>query len=483
MNPATIDSATFTLAGPGGAAVPGVVTYLVTGSVAIFTPAANLADTTLLYTAAITTGAKDLVGNALASNYAWTFTTRAAPDTTAPTVISTIPANAATAVPINQAVSAIFSKAMNPATIAAATFTLQGLGGAAAAGLVTYSAIGDVAIFTPATNLAANTVFTGTITTGAKDLSGNALACNYVWTFTTGATLDATQPEILSTVPVNAATNVPINQAISATFSKAMNPLTITTATAQLTGPGGTSIAATVAYDPINFIATLTPTASLTASSTHIATITRGAADLAGNALGNGGAPNPWSFTTGVGAIPPPVALGTAALFGGFSGGAGMTNQGTATVVNGDIGTTGVSTSITGFNDSGPGCVYTETPLNVGQVNGSIDTAAPPPTVACPTEGTAVTVAIAAQAAADALTAYNQLVAFPGGLDVSTCPGAEGFCERVGGANPRRRYLHGCPGKLCHNPRGPYSRRSGQSQCVLGIPDGDDAHSRHTGLQ
>jgi hypothetical protein len=103
-----------------------------------------------------------------------------------------------------------------------------------------------------------------------------------------------------------------------------------------------------------------------------------------------------------------------------------MTNQGTATVVNGDIGTTGVSTLITGFNDSGPGCVYTETPLNVGQVNGSIDTAAPPPTVTCPTEGTAVTAAIAAQAAADALTAYNQLVAFPGGLDVSTCPGCGG---------------------------------------------------------
>jgi hypothetical protein len=425
MNPATIGAATFTLAGPGGVAVSGVVTYVVPGSVATFTPAANLAATTL-YTATITTGAKDLAGDALASNYVWTFTTGAAPNTTPPTVTSTIPANAATAVPINQSVNAIFSEEMNPATITAATFTLQAAGGAAVTGLVTYSAIGDVATFTPAANLAINTVFTGTITTGAKDLSGNALASNYVWTFTTGATADTTQPEIVSTVPVDAATGVPLNQAISATFSKAMNPLTITTATAELTGPGGTSVAATVAYDPINFIATLTPTASLTASSTYIATITTGATDLAGNALGNGGAPNPWSFTTGVAVVPPPVALGTAALFGGFSGGAGMTNQGISTVVNGNIGTTGVSTLITGFNDSGPGCVYTETPLNVGQVNGSIDTAAPPPTVACPTEGTAVTAAIAAQAAADSLTAYNQLVAFPGGLDVSTCPGCGG---------------------------------------------------------
>ena len=40
---------------------------------------------------------------------------------------------------------------------------------------------------------------------------------------------------------------------------------------------------------------------------------------------------------------------------------------------------------------------------NVGTVNGKIYTAAPPPTVGCPTEGTATTVAIATQAASDAL--------------------------------------------------------------------------------
>ena len=181
-----------------------------------------------------------------------------------------------------------------------------------------------------------------------------------------------------------------------------------------------------MAYDPINFIATLTPLASLTSSSTYIATVTTGATDLAGNALGGGGVSNLWSFTTGVVVVPPPVVLGTAALFGGFGGAAGMTNQGTSTIINGNIGTTAVSTLITGFHDHGPGCIYTETPLNVGLVNGSIDTAPPPPTVSCPTEGTAVTAAIAAQAAADTLTAYNHLVAFPNGLDVSTCPGCGG---------------------------------------------------------
>jgi hypothetical protein len=91
------------------------------------------------------------------------------------------------------------------------------------------------------------------------------------------------------------------------------------------------------------------------------------------------------------------------------------------TVVNGNIGTSAVSTKVTGFNDTSPGCVYTETPgADVGQVNGLIYTAPPPPTVACPNEGTAATFAIAQQAAADALIAYNALVAMPAGPD----PGA-----------------------------------------------------------
>jgi hypothetical protein len=425
MNPATLTAATFTLAGPGGAAVTGTVTYLAAGSIATFVPAAVLAPNAA-YTATITTGAQDGQARSLVSNYVWNFTTAAGPDTTPPTVISTNPANLITNVPINQAITATFSEAMNPVTLSSSSYTIQGPGGVAVAGVVTYAVIGDTVTFTPAANLAPNSLFTATITTMATDLAGNALAANYVWTFTSAAAPDTTMPEVVTTVPANAATNVPINQAVSAAFSKAMDPVTITTATFGLTGPGGAAVTGTVAYDAVNFIATFTPTASLAGNSYFIATVTAGATDLAGNPLGTTGAPNPWSFTTGVVVVPPPVALGTASLFGGFGGAAGLTNQGIETVINGDIGTTGVSTLVTGFHDSGPGCIYTETTLNVGLVNGSINTAPPPPTVACPTEGTAATAAIAAAALGDALSAYNALVAIPNGLDVSTCPGCGG---------------------------------------------------------
>ncbi len=426
VNPGTVNSQTFQLTGPGGVAVSGAVTYVAAGSVATFTPSSNLAPNTT-YVATITTGVQDLAvtPNGLTSNFTWTFTTGTVVSVTRPTVISTVPGNQATGVPINQAISATFSTAMDPTTIVAANFTVTGTGGAAVAGIVTYAAIGNTATFTPTANLAANTKYSATITTGAKDLGGNALVSNYVWTFTTAAATTAAAPFVVLTNPVNGATGVPVNQAISATFNKAMDPLTITTATFQLRGPNG-AVAGTVTYDAVNFIATFTPLANLTASSQFTATVTAGATDLAGNPLGAGTAPDPWTFTTGTVVVSPPVPLGAAAAFGGFGGGAGMTNQGTSTVINGDIGTTGVSTKITGFHDGTPGCTYTETPLNMGLVNGSIDTAPPPPTVGCPSEGTAITGAIAAKAAADALTAYNDLVAFPNGMDVSTCPGCGG---------------------------------------------------------
>jgi hypothetical protein len=74
MNPATINTTTFTLTGPGTTPVTGTVTYVVSSYVATFTPTSPLALDTL-FTATITTGAQDLAGDPLASNYVWTFTT------------------------------------------------------------------------------------------------------------------------------------------------------------------------------------------------------------------------------------------------------------------------------------------------------------------------------------------------------------------------------------------------------------------------
>jgi uncharacterized repeat protein (TIGR02543 family) len=123
---------------------------------------------------------------------AWTFasTTMTAGDMTlyaqwnvAPTVISTVPANAAIGVAINSAMTATFSTAMNSSTIlASGTFTLK-QGSTPIGGTVSYA--GVTATFQPTVSLAYGTTYTATISTAAQDTAGTNLAAPYSWSFTT----------------------------------------------------------------------------------------------------------------------------------------------------------------------------------------------------------------------------------------------------------------------------------------------------------
>jgi hypothetical protein len=192
MDPSTISTA-FTLM-QGATPVAGTVTYV--GTTATFAPASPLAINST-YTATITTGAKDLASNPLLSNFAWSFTTSAAPDTTAPTVSATVPVAAATGVAINQTVKATFSEAMDPATISTANFLLTGPGATPVTGTVAYDVVSMSATFTPVSNLAANTVYMATITTGAKDLANNPLLSNFAWSFSTTGTTAGQAPVVL----------------------------------------------------------------------------------------------------------------------------------------------------------------------------------------------------------------------------------------------------------------------------------------------
>jgi len=434
MNSATVTTTTFILS-DGETEITGTVDYA--GVTAIFTPASNLTTNTS-YTATIrngVNGAKDLAGNELVGNqvaplpdYVWQFTTGVALDTTMPRVIATINADGATGVPVNTKVGATFSEAMDPLTITPAsppaTFTLK-QGATTVPGTVTYSGVNLV--FIPDNHLAAGTTYTATITAAAKDLSGNALAGNqaplpassdYVWSWTTGAAQDTTNPTVTLTAPLNSATDVALNSAIHATFSKAMNPLSISTATFTVAGLSGVS--GVVTYDATSRIATFTPSSNLLPSTTYTATITTGAKDLAGNAIIQGLVPNPWTFTTGTELSTGAVPLGLAATFGTFGGTAGMTNTGTLSLINGDIGTIATDTAtITGFHDTA-GDIYTETPANIGPVNGKIYSCTNSTTGPTSASPNAAACAIATQARLDAQTAYLALAAMPAGAN----PGA-----------------------------------------------------------
>lgn len=83
LDPLTVSTATFELRNPSNALVTAVISYNTGTSTAILTPSSPLAYSTV-YTATLIGGAsdpriKDVAGNAMATNYSWSFTTAAAP--------------------------------------------------------------------------------------------------------------------------------------------------------------------------------------------------------------------------------------------------------------------------------------------------------------------------------------------------------------------------------------------------------------------
>ncbi len=395
MDPLTLNATTFTVK-QGTTSATGIISY--SGKTVSFFPTVPLLPNTL-YTVTITTGATNVAGIPLAENYVWSFTTETPG---VPTVVLTDPLDNATGVVLDKLVTATFNMPMDPLTLNATTFyVVQGV--TAATGIISYS--GKTVSFFPTVPLLANTLYTVTITTGAQNVAGTPMASNYVWSFTT-ETLAA--PAVISTDPVNNATEVALNKVITASFNMPMDALTINSATFTLFQET-TPVDGLVSYSGTT--ATFTPSAALLEGKTYTATITTGAMNVAGIPLA---ADYVWSFSTAA-VVTPPIVLGTASAFGAFGGNAGVTNQGINTVINGSIATTAASTLVTGFHDGLTGDIYTETPLNVGLVTNGIFTAPPFP-------GTATTEAIATQALIDANAAYLFIspALMPGGID----PGA-----------------------------------------------------------
>ena len=172
----------------------------------------------------------------------------------------------------------------------------------------------------------------------------------------------ATDPTVISSSPINGATNVPTRHnavtgtLVTAIFSQPMDPATInsspagTLLTFTLKETSGANVPGTVALNAGNTVATFTPTASLNTNTSYTATVTTAAKNAAGTAMVN---PVAWSFMTradaSIGILP--VNLGTAGNF------AILAKSGISTVpssvVTGDIGVSPIDhTAITGFSET-----------------------------------------------------------------------------------------------------------------------------------
>ncbi len=308
LEPASISGLTFELVDSNNVPIPAAVAYDPATFTATLTPSAQLSLASA-YTATLRGGEteptiRDLAGNALPANVAWTFTTLA-PDVTPPTVTGRAPSDGAIDVPTNASVLATFSEAMDPATLDATTFELRDEGGALVPAAISYTAGNLTASLVPVDPLATGITFTVTLRGGVtdprvKDLAGNALTADEVWFFRTVDTADTTPPEVVARDPAPGAADVPVDAVVTATFDEDLDPDSVDSVTFELLNAGN-PLAATVTYDAQTRTATLTPVAALPAGTQLRARLRGGASDprikdLAGNPLAaNVG----WNFTTG----------------------------------------------------------------------------------------------------------------------------------------------------------------------------------------
>lgn len=200
INTATVSGTTFQLRDGANNLVSATVNAA-TSQISL-TPAAPLKYSTT-YTVTITGGAsgvKDPAGNALASNYTWTFKTVGV-DNTPPVVNIVSPASGATSVNIFTSITTIFSEAINSTTVNGTSFQVKDASNVIINGAVTVN--GNQLSFNPSTPFVAGKTYTLTIMGGAsglKDLAGNPMANNFVSSFTTAngnATYSLFQPNDL----------------------------------------------------------------------------------------------------------------------------------------------------------------------------------------------------------------------------------------------------------------------------------------------
>src|SRR5262245_2775096 len=135
-------------------------------------------------------GASGFPTNGSANNY-WVdvvLQTDLGPDTTPPVVLNVTPAADATNVPLATTVRATFSEAIDPASVTSSTFVLRNQAGDAIQAMVSYEAGTRTAVLATTAGLLAQTTYTATMSggaTGVNDLAGNALASDFIWSFTT----------------------------------------------------------------------------------------------------------------------------------------------------------------------------------------------------------------------------------------------------------------------------------------------------------
>ena len=215
------------------------------------------------------------------------------PDTAAPSVVSKTPVNDSTGFPIvGTSVRAEFSENMDGASIDATSFTLEDSAGTPVMGTVVYYRTSRTASFSIDEPLDYLTSYTARLTTGITDNSGNSLAKEVSWSFTTEDdtpdVVDGTAPARVSELPAANSICGPQDGTITARFDELIAP----SGTFTLKDSSGVLVDGTVTFGANT--ATFTSSLPLDYDEIYTAYLGGDIADEAGNTI----TPSDWSFRT-----------------------------------------------------------------------------------------------------------------------------------------------------------------------------------------
>jgi endonuclease/exonuclease/phosphatase family metal-dependent hydrolase len=216
-------------------------------------------------------------------------------------VYAVTPQDQAVDVSINSKISVIFNKSISQETLNIFTFKVFD-GSESVTGTISLNDKGG--IFSPSDNLSFGMEYTVTIDSGVKDIDGNMLGEDYIWSFTTSIIPDTLAPNVSEVTPTDNATDISANIELSIKFSEQMDTATITV------NSTSTNCSGSIQLSPDNFSSCvqmtepttkdsitykINPAANLEYAASYKWKITTGAQDLAGNALISD---NNYSFST-----------------------------------------------------------------------------------------------------------------------------------------------------------------------------------------
>lgn len=287
IRPETLRTDTFFIRG-----VPGEIRYDESTRTATLQPLAPLALQSR-YEVTVTNQITDRAGNPLAAAQSWSFTTASVLDLSPPSILSTAPGDGETGVAVNTSIQAVFNEEIDEQSLSS-NFVLQGPGGGEIASSIRYDSGARSATLTPSAALQPETTYQAIVRRGVSDLSGNALAADVRWSFTTVRSDDQTppgddRPEVIERQPIGI--DIPLESFVTVRFSKAIRPETL--AGNFMITTRGRAISAEIGFNISSNTATMIPS-RLRHGTTYTVVLTHDIRDLAGNRLEH----TSWTFRT-----------------------------------------------------------------------------------------------------------------------------------------------------------------------------------------